>query len=233
MASNRSELLGQSTYDSLKAMIVTGQLPPGARITENELAEKLRVSRTPVREALNRLERDGLVTARPHHGFTIKPFDLKMLREAFELREVLDGYAVELATCRMTEADKKRLRGMVEECERLANLPERSQQDHFQELQVGLDIHRVIAEISGNETLSDFLISILDKCQHYVWTELMWLDEWREARDDHARIVEAMCQGDGIGAGKLARQHVRESRENILKLLQAKSDFQSFLAPAR
>lgn len=224
--------LRDSVYGSLKAMIVTGQLQPGARVTENDLAAKLKVSRTPVREAFNRLERDGLVTGRPRQGYVVKEFDINMFRQAFEVRELMDGYATELATAKISVADKQRLRDMVRECERLAGLPDRSRNDMFQELQIGMDIHRVIAEASGNEMLRDLLNGILDKCQHYVWMELLWLDEWRIARDEHSAIVEAICAGEAKRAGELARQHIHGSRNNILRLLQAKSDFQSFTARA-
>jgi DNA-binding GntR family transcriptional regulator len=224
--------LRDSVYGSLKAMIVTGQLQPGARVTENDLAAKLKVSRTPVREAFNRLERDGLVTGRPRQGYVVKEFDINMFRQAFEVRELMDGYATELATAKISVADKQRLRDMVRECERLASLPDRSRNDMFQELQIGMDIHRVIAEASGNEMLRDLLNGILDKCQHYVWMELLWLDEWRIARDEHCAIVEAICAGEAKRAGELARQHIHGSRNNILRLLQAKSDFQSFTARA-
>lgn len=232
MPKGKKNTLRDSVYGSLKAMIVTGQLTPGARITENDLAAKLKVSRTPVREALNRLERDGLVTGRPRQGYILKEFDLNMFREAFEVRELLDGYATELATANITPADKARLRDMVRECERLASLPGRSRDDMLQELQIGMDIHRAIAEISGNEMLSGLLNGILDKCQHYVWMELLWLDEWRIARDEHFEIVEAVCAGDAARAAELARKHIRGSRNNILRLLQAKSDYQSFAARA-
>ena len=228
---NRRSTLRESVYESLKAMIVTAQLSPGARLTETELAAKLKVSRTPVREALNRLERDGLVAGR-RQGYAVKEFDIHMFREAFEVRELLDGYATELATAKITAADKQRLRDMVQECERLASLPDRSRDDMFQELQIGMDIHRAIAEISGNEMLRDLLNGILDKCQHYVWMELLWLDEWRVARDEHSKIVEAICAADAARASELARRHIRGSRNNILRLLQAKSDFQSFVARA-
>jgi DNA-binding GntR family transcriptional regulator len=224
--------LRDSVYGSLKAMIVTGQLSPGARVTENDLAAKLKVSRTPVREALNRLERDGLVTGRPRQGYAVKEFDINMFREAFEVRELLDGYATELATANITPADKQRLRDMARECERLASLPDRNRDDMFQELQIGMDIHRAIADISGNEMLRELLNGILDKCQHYVWMELLWLDEWRIARDEHSAIIEAICAGDATRASDLARRHIRGSRNNILRLLQAKSDFQSFVARA-
>lgn len=227
----KKSTLRDSVYESLKAMIVTGQLSPGARLTENELAAKLKVSRTPVREALNRLERDGLVTGR-RQGYAVKEFDVHMFREAFEVRELLDGYATELATAKITPADKQRLRAMVRECERLASLPGRGREAMFQELQIGMDIHRAIADISGNEMLRDLLNGILDKCQHYVWMELIWLDEWRIARDEHFEIVEAICAGDARRASELARRHIRGSRNNILRLLEAKSEFQSFLARA-
>jgi len=156
--------LRDSVYGSLKAMIITGQLAPGARVTENELATTLNVSRTPVREALNRIERDGLVERRPHQGYAVKEFGIKMFREAFEVRELLDGYATELATAKITAAGKQRLKDMVAECERLASLANRSREDMFQELQVGMDIHRAVAEISGNEMLCSLLNGILDKC---------------------------------------------------------------------
>ncbi|HEX6119421.1 MAG TPA: GntR family transcriptional regulator [Dongiaceae bacterium] len=224
--------LRDSVYGSLKAMIITGQLPPGARVTENELAAKLKVSRTPVREALNRIERDGLVTGRPRQGYAVTEFGINMFREAFEVRELLDGYATELATAKITAPGKQRLKDMVQECDRLASLPDRSREDMFQELQIGMDIHRTVAAFSGNEMLCNLLNGILDKCQHFVWMELIWLDEWQVAREDHAGIVEAICKGETTRAGELARRHIRESRTNILKLLQAKSDYQAFLARA-
>ncbi|MEO6607248.1 MAG: GntR family transcriptional regulator [Aestuariivirga sp.] len=225
-------LLRKSAYDSLKSMIITGKLSPGSRITENELATTLKVSRTPIREALNRLERDGMVTSRPRQGFAVNEFDITMLRESFEVREVLDGHATELATARLTTTDKENLKAMLAECERLANLPKRTQEDKFQELQIGTDIHRMIAKLSGNEMLCNMLNSILDKCQHYIWLELTWLDDWKDAREEHAAIVNAMCAGDARLAGSHARKHIRESRDEILKLLQAKSDLQSFMAKA-
>jgi len=232
LAKETKNTLRDSVYSSLKAMIVTGQIPPGSRVTESDIAAKLNVSRTPVREAFNRLERDGLVTGRPRQGYVVTEFDINMFREAFEIRELLDGHATELAAAAATEQDKARLRAMLAECERLAAIPDRTTREKFQELEVGIDLHRVIAEISGNVMLHGMLCGILDKCQHYVWTELLWLDEWKIARDEHAEIVEAICAGDASRAGTLARAHVRGSRDNVLRLLQAKSDYRNFLAKA-
>lgn len=232
MAVKKRDVLRRTTYEAMKAMIVTGQLAPGARILEEELAAKLKVSRTPIREAVNKLERDGLVAQHATQGYAVKEFDVTMFRESFEVRELLEGQATELATAHLTTGDKKKLNLMIDECERLANLADRTQRDKFQELHIGMEIHRTIAALSGNETLSSMLNSILDKCQHYVWMELIWLDDWKEAREEHAAIVAAMCAGDAKLAGDIARRHIRESRNAILELLQAKSDLQNFIAKA-
>ena len=78
-----------------------------------------------------------------------------MFREAFDIREMLDGHATELRPrANATAADKERLRDMLAECERLAAIPDRSTREQFEELQVGIDLHRVIAEIGGNEMLT-------------------------------------------------------------------------------
>jgi DNA-binding GntR family transcriptional regulator len=230
MAKASSNTLRESVYGSLKAMIVTGQLPAGARVTENDIATRLNVSRTPVREAFNRLERDGLVQGRPRQGYVVRDFDITMFSEAFQVRETLDGLAAELATDRATEADKARLLRILDECERLAATPDRGTKEKFQELQIGIDLHRVIAEIGGNGMLSELLGGILDKCQHYIWTELLWMDAWDVTRREHAAIVEAICAGDKTLAGELAREHVRGSRDATLRLLRAKSDYQVFLS---
>ena len=224
--------LRKSTYDSLKAMIVTGQLAPGARLTEVELAARLEVSRTPIREALNKLERDGMVVARPRQGYAVIDFNMDMLQEIFDVRQVLDGHATELATRRITENDKKNLRSILAECERLAAIPNRSPEDMFRELQVGTNLHRTIAELSGNETLCTMLGSLLEKCMHYIWLELVSLDDWKEARAEHAAIVEAMCAGDALQAGQCARNHIRASGEAIVKLFKARTEIQSFMMKA-
>lgn len=133
-----------------------------------------------------------------------------------------------LATEKATEAEKAQLRGILEECERLAAIPDRGTKEKFQELQIGIDLHRVIAAASGNAMLSEAINGILDKCKHYIWTELLWLDEWAVTRREHAEIVAAICAGDATLAGQLARRHVRASRDATLRLLEAKLGFQTF-----
>lgn len=224
--------LKESVYESLKRMVHTGELQPGSRLTELDLAARLKVSRTPLREALNRLERDGLVTNKPRHGYFVTVFDLKALEDAFDVREVLDGHAAQRATERIGPEDKKRLRALVRQCDAMATVKNRPMEDLVEEMRLGFEIHRLIARVSGNEFLSDLLSKIFDKFQHFVWIELLWLDEWHVARREHAAIVAAICAGDGAQAADLARRHVRGSRNNIIRFLQARSAYQEALARA-
>jgi DNA-binding GntR family transcriptional regulator len=222
--------LTQTAYASLRAMILTGELPSGTRLTEIELAVRLKISRTPLREALNRLVRDGLVTHESHRGYSVAEFDLQYLEEAFEIRAILDAYAAQQASTRITEEEKQTLRSIVERTAAMAALENRPVEDLIDEMELGLEIHRIIARASGNRMLVDTLGQILDRCQYFIWLELLWLDEWAVARSEHAAIVEAICSGDGSRAAELASAHVRVSKQNILRFLNVKTAYRRFLA---
>lgn len=205
-------------------MIVTGQLAPGRRLIELELVEQLQVTRTPVREALNRLERDGLVIERPRTGFAVVHFNETMLRNVFDIRAVLDEHATRLAITRITDDEVEVLRGLVAECKRLAS-NDPSPRGRLKELQTGLEIHRSIAQFSGNPMLADMLNGLLEKCQIYVWMELTQFNDWQQARDEHHAIVEAIAARDVEMACREARQHINQSRDGILKMMNLQRDF--------
>jgi DNA-binding GntR family transcriptional regulator len=215
--------LRQSTYEAIKAMIVTGQLTPGRRLTEIELVEQLQVSRTPVREALNRLERDGLVIERPRTGFAVVQFDETMLRNVFDIRAELDAYATTLAIGRITAGEVEVLRSLVADCERLAHT-DPSSRARLEEMQTGMEIHRAIARFSGNGMLAEMLNGLLEKCQVYVWMELTQLNDWKAARDDHYMIVEAIAARDTDMACRETRRHIQQSRDGILNLMLRQRD---------
>jgi DNA-binding GntR family transcriptional regulator len=219
--------LRQSAYEAIKAMIVTGQLAPGRRVTELDLAEQLQVSRTPVREALNRLQRDGLVVERPRTGFAVVQFDEKMLREVFDLRAELDSYATGLAVERITDDQVTSLIEILDKCDELART-DPSPRGRLEEMELGMDLHRQIARISGNSLLAELLDGLLVKCQVYVWMELTQLDEFSVARADHRLIVEAIAARDADMARDQTRRHIRQSRDGILSLLRMKRDMREF-----
>src|SRR6516225_2094658 len=96
--------LSQVAYDSLRSMILSGEVRPGERLAERELARRIQVSRTPLREALGRLERDGLAVSKPGMGYFAPEFDPKAIDEIYEFRELLEVHAVR-AAARLISAD--------------------------------------------------------------------------------------------------------------------------------
>ena len=108
----------------------------------------------------------------------------------------------------------------------------RPMQDLIEEMRLDFEIHRIIAHLSGNDFLAELLLKIYDKFQHFVWIELLWLDEWDLTRREHAAIVAAVCSGAGERAAELARRHVRDSRTNIVRFLEARTAYEAVLARA-
>ncbi|MFC4216265.1 GntR family transcriptional regulator [Pseudophaeobacter arcticus] len=223
MSSIEPGSLRQSTYESIRALIVTGHLSPGERVTEMELVNQLGVSRTPVREALNRLQRDGLVVERPRSGFAVVRFDETMLGEAFDLRAELDAYATRLAVARITAEEVQMLRQLLSDCDALAQT-DHSPRGRMSEMEMGIDFHRAIARFSGNGLLADAIDLLLIKCQVFVWMELTQLDEWKTAREDHWAIFDAIAAGDVDQACQQSRRHIEQSRDGILRVLRLRSD---------
>jgi DNA-binding GntR family transcriptional regulator len=105
---------GSEAYDLLLAAIDSGALPAGTRLREAELAERYGISRTPVREALKRLEAQGLVLHEPHHGAVVARLDYARMTELYHMREVLEGTAAGLAATHATPTEMEVLREMVE-----------------------------------------------------------------------------------------------------------------------
>src|SRR5215469_1215925 len=106
--------LSQVAYDSLRSMILSGEVRPGERLGERELARRIQVSRTPLREALGRLERDGLAVSKPGLGYFATDFDPRLVEELYEFREILEVQATRLAARRIGDAGISDLRGIMQ-----------------------------------------------------------------------------------------------------------------------
>ncbi|MDD7972930.1 GntR family transcriptional regulator [Roseinatronobacter alkalisoli] len=227
--SHRSNLR-QTTYEAIKMLIITGQLSPGSRVSEADLANRLEVSRTPVREALSRLEHDGFVLPRPRNGYSVMRIDIDTVNEAYDVRDVLEAEATKLATKAIDDAGRAELRAIIDECDRLAALPDRTMQDDLREMQIGIDLHRIIARHSGNSLLCSLLDGVLDRCQAYVWLDVTNLNSFAAARDDHRAIVDAVCRGDVDAAVELTCRHMSEARENVLSVVRLRRSFHDIMS---
>lgn len=221
--------LGQSAYGSIKMLIITGQLAPGSRVTEGDLANLLKVSRTPIREALSRLDRDGFVLPRTRNGYSVMPIDADSVNEAFDVRDLLEVQTTRLTVRRIDDKGCQLLRDMIRECDNLANISGRCFEDDVREMQIGIDLHRAIASMCGNGLLSGMLDGVLDRCQAYVWLDLSNLNSFAAARNSHREIVEAICSQSEDNAVELTRRHISSARENILSVLRQRQHIQNLM----
>jgi len=208
----------QKTYGELKALILSGRLRPSERLSESRLAERLGVSRTPLREALMKLEKEGLVVGQRNVGYTVVDVDLPTVRNLLVVRQALDVCAAELACVAATEEDFDRVRAIIAEMEELNGSTSGTSVDAARVLELGLRIHKVIAEITRNEALIRVTDQIYQQLQLALLLEVLWVDLHDSGLAEHQDIANALYARDPAAAGRAARLHVQHSLENMAKI---------------
>lgn len=210
--------LRQKTYLGLKDLILTGRLRPSERISESRLAEMLGVSRTPLREALMKLEKEGLVVAQRNVGYSVVDIGIKTICDLLIVREVLDARAAELACEEASEADLDQVRQIIAEMEALAQTEAIEPGEAARQLDLGLRIHHVIAEMTRNDALIRLTSQIYQQLQMALLLEVMWMDLGDLGLVEHKAIAEALYARDAKSAAAAARAHVRSTLANMQKL---------------
>lgn len=208
----------KKTYQALKQLILNGELRPSQRLSEVAIAERLGVSRTPLREALMKLEEEGLVVGRRNVGYTVASLDLNKVRDLLRVREALDCCAAALACDSATEEDFNRIREIIGELRELATIKAKSAQQMARELELGISIHRVIAESTRNEALIRMCEQVYQQLQMALWLEVLWVDLADSAIAEHIAIANAIISRDAEAAKHATSEHVRTSLENMNKV---------------
>jgi DNA-binding GntR family transcriptional regulator len=190
----------------LRERIYAGRYGAGEPLRQEHLAADLRVSRTPLREAIRVLEREGLLHSEPGRGVRVVTADLATLLDAYALREVVDGLAARLAAERAGEEDVARLRELVRE--------QRATLDPFDPGAYTLSnvsFHATVTELAANAFLRGELPLMRLTSQVFTPVDLIGADHARLAVDQHAAIVQAIAAGDGPEAELRARAHIRST----------------------
>ena len=195
-------------YEHLKEAILVGRFRPGERLLEAELADQMGVSRTPVREAMRRLEREGLVVLRPFRGAEVVRVPREKAEQLFQVREALESLAARLAASRVGPADLLVLRSIVEQAQVAAQ-----DGDYPGVNALNRRFHAELARVSGNTPLATLLEQIQDHIDLLRVAALSRPGRPEEAIAEHAAIVEALAAGDGARAEVLVRDHIRRARE--------------------
>ncbi len=207
--------LAAQAYDEIKRMILAGELRGGERVSERDLTGRLRVSRTPLREALKQLAREGLVQSRPQSGHYVRTYDLKTVDDLYSLRETLEAHAITLALSRMEAGDRKQLRALRQSLRKYDGDAEQSER----ELSESQGVHELIARSARDAFLLETLLRLYDRLQLFVWIDALYEDEAKLTRAEHRRLLDAMIAGKRRDAITAARDHARRSHANVRKAL--------------
>lgn len=187
----------------LRERIYSGLYRPGEKLRQEQLAEQLQVSRTPLREALRVLERDGLVEGLPGRGVRVVEADPSVLVEAYALRQAVDGVAARLAARRAGEAGVERLRALLAAQRELVD-----PWDAAAYTAANVEFHTAVMELSANRFVLAELPLLRMTSQVFIPVAVVPADRGRAAVEDHAGIVEAIARSAPEEAERRARAHI-------------------------
>ncbi len=191
---------GQGAYRHLLAEIRSGLLPPGARLRETDLADRLGISRTPVREAIRQLEADGLVIHLPRQGATVRSLDYAEVIELYEMRAVLEGTAARLAARAASSVELAELAALHAD---LAAAPAGAQAR-----ELNRQFHRTLLDAAKNRFLLKAMAALQKTMLIIGPTSLADPTRAADAVAEHADVLEALRNRDGLAAEQAMRAHV-------------------------
>jgi DNA-binding GntR family transcriptional regulator len=206
-------------YSALKHRILTCSLQPGRRLMEKELAQELGVSRTPLREALNRLALEQLVFLTPYRGYAVAPVLLDDIRNLSELRLIVESASAALAAERATDDDLK----LLEECATLHYQPG-NRATYEQYLRDNSAFHQTLVRSTRNERLESVVASVLDQIQRPLYLGLDTGLDAEAATAEHYDLIDAVRKRDPSKARQVMADQIQRAEMRILAAVSA-ADF--------
>ena len=203
--------LRELVYDQLKKEILVGNITPGTRMMEVELAEELGVSRTPVREAIRKLEKEGLVTIEPRRGAYASDISVRDLVDVLEVREDLEGLAASLAATRMSEE-------CLSELEEITKGYSKAIQENDTEEIIRYDemFHKKIVESTENKTLIQMIKNVQELALRFRYLYYDDFSRYENMPTEHKEIIDSIRSGDSETAREVADRHVRKLKTFVL-----------------
>jgi DNA-binding GntR family transcriptional regulator len=198
-------------YELLKEAILGGDLKPGQPLIETVLAERYEVSRTPIREALTRLEQDGVVV-RSARGLIVRMRSPEEILDIYETRILLEGRAARVAAERHSRVDVLTLRRLADEMERVDTTDETAM------ITANREFHRALWWATHNEPMIDLLTRLDLHLIRYPATTLTQPGRWQEANAEHRLIIDAIERSDTLAAEAISTEHFTKARDIRLAL---------------
>jgi DNA-binding GntR family transcriptional regulator len=207
-------------YDRIRRCIVEGSYPPGSRLVEQSLSAELSLSRTPIREALRRLEVEGLVHYRRNRGAVVRTTTPEEVADLYELRARLESYAAELAATRSTPGDRQVIVAAADAFDRVSTSHRghraRTSEERWALHDANGRFHRAIVTAARHERLLQMLDRTVDVPLVYQALERFEPAELERSALFHRMIARAVSNGEGARAGRLMAEHILLGRDRLL-----------------
>ncbi|HEA65932.1 MAG TPA: GntR family transcriptional regulator [Desulfobacterales bacterium] len=204
--------LGEHVFENLKQAIIRGEVVPGTRLVESRIADALDISRTPVREAIHKLEREGLIEKLPRGGFSVLGLTREEIEETFGIRSVLESYAASLSALNYQKGELLPLEEKISEYEmylqkkQLEILPK-----------INTEFHDLLYTLSRSPKLNRMINHLRD--QIYRFRQILLKDERmaQVSNADHRQMVALIRKKDAEGVEQLVREHILRGQAAVLK----------------
>ena len=213
LQSNMDEFLPlrDVVFNTLRQAILTGELKPGERLMEIHLADRLGVSRTPIREAIRKLELEGLVTMIPRRGAEVAQITEKSMKDVLEVRRALDALCVELACDRITDGELENLRQACDTFEGAVKT-----KDAKKIAQADVALHDIIVRATGNQRLIQLVNNLSEQMYRYRFEYIKDSSQHQNLIEEHRIIYQSIVSKDKETAAAAARTHIDNQETAIM-----------------
>ncbi|MGD8293068.1 MAG: GntR family transcriptional regulator [Desulfobacterales bacterium] len=204
--------LGEHVFDNLKQAIIRGNIASGEWLVESHIAQMLGISRTPVREAIHKLERERLIERQPRGGFTVLGLTRSDIEETFGIRSVLEGYAARLATVKHQPKELKALEEKVDQFQRNLN---KKQLDALPG--INTEFHDLLYALSKSPRLIHMINALRD--QIFRFRQMILKDDKLAniSNEDHIQMLKFMRKRDAEEVERLVRDHILRGQDEVLR----------------
>lgn len=206
--------LSSQVQERIRQLIIHRELHPGSRIDQNKLAETLRVSLVPVREALKALEAEGLVTIYPRRGAFVTEVSLEHLDDLYFARSLIEGEAIFHAIPCLTEVDMAHLRALVGQMVQATD-----SHDIKQFMELNREFHMTIYRTLHNEHLLQAIVNLWERSELYRFRYMFIIDNADIVHQEHREILAACEAGDAAEAKQLAKRHIQRTHDGLKEKL--------------
>ena len=216
----RFQTAEEHAYHYLRDLILAGRLPGGTRLNQDEMAKRLQMSRMPVRQAVLRLQSEGLVVNRPNRGAVVTTLGPVAMLELFEMRSVLEGLAFSLAIPNIDAEGRK-------EIARRLNALEHVHQNANQWIRLHDEFHTMLCQYARRPALSAQIHKLFQSITPYLRLYLSTDKAWEMPGFEHRELLDAIAKGDPSAGERMMREHVMSAAHGVVEFVRRYDEAQS------